>query len=262
MFSSSVLTESRSLLLESIFGFEAYQMSRYGEFPELSRVLFETSRLPRLLVILVRIARRQIYIVSACGADKVLRERPFDALTVVKVLALVARTLKGGHLYTSLSLEKLLHSCYQRRLLKQPDVDDVKTFRRHFDLVYDCVTALDFIRRFREIRPPLNELFHMRYKSESIQQLFEREKISDEATVGIEPFPELPLQESAESTFHPEIFSVRYLQDFGGLKIEWTECLDEHLKIYANRNAIRIFSLPTFFYNGIDLHRSAPPVTR
>ncbi|KUL87453.1 hypothetical protein ZTR_04741 [Talaromyces verruculosus] len=77
MFEKLVLTESRSLLIESIFGFEVYQMSEHGEFCERSRMLFEHSRLPRLLIILVRIASRQM------GADKTIKERPFDALTVI-----------------------------------------------------------------------------------------------------------------------------------------------------------------------------------
>lgn len=255
MFDEPVLTESRGLLLESIFGIEAYQMSRYNDLSERSRALFELSRLPRLLVVLVRIACRQVYIVSACGADKAVKERPFDALTVIKVLALIARTLKGGHLVSSLSLEKLLRSCYERRLLNQADVDDVETFQKQYELVYDCVTALDFTRRYREIREPLCALFYMRYRSESIQQLFDRVKTHEDATVGINRFPELPLQESTGSTFQPEIFSIQYLKDFGGLNIEWTDCLDEHLRIYATRNAIRIFAYPTFFYNAIDLHR-------
>jgi hypothetical protein len=255
MFDKPILIGSRNILIESIFGIEAYQMSRFGEMSERSRKLFELSRLPRLLTILVRIACRQVYIVSACGADKAIKERPFDAFTVIKVLALVARTLKGGHLASSLSLDKLLRNCYQRRLLNQPDDSDVETFQKQFELVYDCVTALDFTRRFREIREPLCALFYMRYKSDSIQQLFGRIKTHEVGTVGINRFPELPLEESTESTFHPEIFSIQYLQDFGRLNIEWTDCLDEHLKIYANRNAIRVFAHPTFFYNAIDLHK-------
>lgn len=255
MFDESVLTDSRGLLLESIFRIEVFQMSRFGEMSERSRALFELSRLPRLLLILVRIACRQVYIVSACGSDKVIKERPFDAGTVIKVLALVARTLKGGHVVSAVSLEKLLCSCYERRLLNQPNVDDVETFQKQCELVYDCITALDFTKRYREIRDPLCALFYMRYRSESIQQLFDRVRAHEEATVGIDGFPELPLQESTGSTFHPEIFSIRYLQDFGGLNIEWTDSLEEHLKIYANRNAIRIFAHPTFFYNAIDLHR-------
>jgi hypothetical protein len=255
MFDKLVLTESRGLLIESIFGFEVYQMSERGEFCERSRMLFEHSRLPRLLIILVRIACRQIYIITACGADKVIKERPFDALTVVRVLALTARIMKGGQVASSLSLETLLHLCYARRILNQPDANDVDTCGKQFDLLYDCLTALDFTRKFQEIREPLCELFYLRYKSESIRELFERVKISEEAAIGIERYPELPLEENTDSTFHPEIFTIPYLQRFGRLNIEWTDCLDEHLKIYANRNSIRVFAHPTFFYNRIDLHK-------
>lgn len=253
MFDETTLTESRDLLLESIFSIEAYQIFHYRELSERSRVLFETSRLPRLLVVLVRIAYRQVHIV-ACGMEKALKERPFDARTVIKVLALVARTLKGGHLASSYSLEKLLRSCYERRLLAQPDISDVETYTKQFDLIYDCVTALDFTRRYQGIRDPLCALFYMRHGSDSIKQLFERIKNHNDTTRGIERH-ELPLTESTESTFRPEIFSVQYLQDFGRLRIEWTDCLDEHLKIYTHRNAIKIFAHPTFLYNAIDLHR-------
>jgi hypothetical protein len=220
-------------------------------------MLFELYRLPRLLVIHVRIACRQIYIVGACGADNrtPIKERPFDALTVVRVLALVARALKGGQAGSSLSMGKLLHNCYKRRILNQPDASDVNTYTKQFDLLYDCITALDFTRRFREIREPLCSLFYMRYKSDSVQMFLQYIKTHEEATVGIKLFPELPLKESTESTFQPEIFCIQYLQDFGRLNVEWTDCLDEHLKIYANRNAIRVFAHPTFFYNEVDLHR-------
>lgn len=261
MFDEPILAESRNLLVESVFSIEAYQMTRIGEFSERSRVLFETSRLPRLLVVLVRIAYRQVYIVSACGVDKPIKERPFDAPIVIKVLALVARTLKGAHLASSLSLEKILRSCYERRLLSQPDISDVETYTKQFDLIYDCVTALDFTTRYQELREPLCELFYMRYKSDSIQQLFERVKIYYDASRGIDR-DELPLTESTESTFRPEIFSAQYLQDFGRLRIEWTDCLDEHLKIYAHPNTIKIFAHPTFFYNAIDLNRCAESLAK
>lgn len=254
MFDKHVLTESGDLLMESIFGIEAYQMSYFREFSEKSRALFELSRLPRLLIILVRIACRQIYAVGACGPKKIIKKRPFDALTVVHVLAIVARTLKGFNL-TSLSMERLLHQCYARRVLNQPGIGDVDTYDKQFELIYDCITALDFSRKFREIREPLCALFYMRYKSDSIQMLFKRIKTYEEATVGINRYPELNLEENMDSIFHPDIFAIPYLQKFGQLNIEWTDCLDEHLKIYANRNSIRIFAHPTFFYNGIDLHQ-------
>ncbi|KAI7969948.1 hypothetical protein EIK77_000344 [Talaromyces pinophilus] len=254
MFDMLVLTESRDLLIESIFGIEVYQMSRNGGFCERSRILFELSRLPRLLIILVRIACRQIH-VSACGVDKPIKERFFDALTVVRVLALTARVLKGGLLASSLSLEKLLNLCHARRILDQPDASDVDTYHKQFDLLYDCLTALDFKRKFREIREPLCELFYLRYKQESIRDLFDRLRTQEEATIGIERYPELPLEENTDSTFHPEIFTIPYLQRFGRLNIEWTDCLDEHLKLYANRNSIRVFAHPTFFYNDTDLHK-------
>lgn len=254
LFDKHSLTESRDLLIESIFGIEAYQMFRFHDLSERSRVMFEFSRLPRLLIILVRIACRQIYVASACGADKVVMERPFDALTVVHVLALVARTLKGGYM-TSIPMEKLLHQCYARRILNQPGASDVDSYHKQFELLYDCITALDFTRKFREIREPLCQLFYMRYKSESIHKIFERVQTHEEATIGIDQYPELPLEESTDSMFQPEIFTVPYLQEFGRLNIEWTDCLDEHLKIYANRNCIRIFAHPTFFYNCIDLHQ-------
>ena len=174
IFDKIVLTESRSLLIESIFGVEVYQMSQRGEFCEQSRMLFEHSRLPRLLIILVRIACRQIYITSACGTDKIIKERFFDALIVIRVLALTARMLKGDHLASSLSMERLLHLCYARRILDQPGASDVETYGKHFELLYDCLTALDFTRKFQEIREPLCELFYLRYNTESIRELFER----------------------------------------------------------------------------------------
>lgn len=251
MYDKNVFAESRDLLIESIFGIEAYQMSRFGVITERSRMLFELSRLPRLLIILVRISVRQLYVISACGEDQ--KERPFDALTVVRVLALVARTLKGGQI-TSLSMEKLLHRCYARRILDQPGVSDVDTYHKQSDLLYDCITAIDFTRRFRELREPLCSLFYMRYKSEPIQMLFERVRTHEQATVGIEPYPELPLEEKTDPMFHPDIFTTTYLQEFGRLNIEWTDNLDEHLKIYANRNCIRVFAHPSFFYNCMDLH--------
>lgn len=249
IFDNLVLTESRDLLIESIFGVELYQMSKRGQFCEPSRMLFEYSRLPRLLIILARIACRQM------GADKELKKGPFDALTIVRVLTFTARILKGGQVASSLSMETLLHMCHARRILDQPSANDVDSYSKQFDLLYDCLTALDFTRKFREIREPLCELFYIRYKSESIRELFQRVRTLEEATIGIERYPELPLEENTDSTFHPEIFTISYLQRFGRLNIEWTDCLDEHLKIFANRNCIRVFAHPTFFYNDIDLHK-------
>lgn len=250
IFDKYILTESRDLLIESIFGIEAYQMSHSGEFSEISRMVFELSRLPRLLIILVRVACRQVHIVRGSRKDKTIKERPFDTLTVVRTLALIARAPKDHN-----SMEKLLHQCYAHRVLNQPDVSDVDTYHRQFDLIYDCLTALDFTRRFRELREPLCSLFYMRYKSESVHMFFEHVKTHEAAMIGIDPYPELPLKENTNSMFHPDTFAVSYLQAFGRLNIEWTDCLDEHLKIYANRNCIRVFAHPTFFYNGIDLHR-------
>lgn len=256
LFDTAVLTANRNVLVESIFGIEVYQPFRLDELSERSRAVFEYSRLPRLLVILVRIACRQIYFIGACGSD-ISKSRP-NPQTVVNVLALVARTLKGGHLAESVSLDQLLRKCYERRILVQPEssgLESVDTFEKQIELVYDCVGALNFTRRFREIREPLCALFYMRYKSDSIHQLHERIDAHENATVGIEPFPELGLTETAELSFQPEIFSVRYLQDFGRLKVEWTDCLDEHLKIYAHRNVIRVFAHPTVLYNFVDLRR-------
>lgn len=217
-------------------------------------MIFELSRLPRLLIILVRIACRQIHVINACGPGKSFKERPFDGPTVAHVLAVVARTLKGG-LITSLPMEKLLHQCYARRRLNQPGASEVNTYHKQFNLVYDCITALDFTRKFPEIREPLCPLFCIRYKSESVHSFLERVRTHNEATVGINDSPELPLEETTDSMFQPGIFAIPYLQEFGRLKIEWTNCLDEHLKIYANRNCIRVFAHPTFFYNSVDLHK-------
>lgn len=253
LFDKQTLTESRDLLIESIFGIEAYQKLRYNDLTERSRAVFEISRLPRLLVILVRIACMQRYIVSACGAEKVIIERPFDALTITHVLALVARLLRGG--YKGLSMEKFLHQCYARRILKQPGTPDIDIYCKQCELLYDCITALDFTKRFREIRHSLNEVFFIRYKSEPIHVVFELVEAHDRAVIRINKFPELPLKECTDLMFQPEIFTVSYLKDFGKLNIEWTDCLDEHLKIYANRNCIRIFAHPTFFYDGVDLHQ-------
>lgn len=250
IFDKYILMESRDLLIESIFSIEAYQMFRSGEFSERSRKIFELSRLPRLLIILIRIACRQVHIVRACEKDKCIKEKPFDAFTVVRTLALIARASHGHN-----SMENLLHQCYAHRVLDQPDVSDVDTYHRQFNLIYDSLTALDFTRRFREIREPLCSLFYMRYKSESIYMFLEHVKTHEKVMTGFDPYPEIPLKENIDLMFHPDTFSIPYLQHFGRLNIEWTDCLDEHLKIYANRNSIRVFAHPTFFYNGIDLSR-------
>ena len=80
LFDESILTQSCGLLIESISGIEAYQMSEFEASYEKSRMLFEISRLPRLLIILVRIACRQMYVISACSEDTVIEERPFNLL--------------------------------------------------------------------------------------------------------------------------------------------------------------------------------------
>ncbi|RAL03329.1 uncharacterized protein BO80DRAFT_377333 [Aspergillus ibericus CBS 121593] len=255
LFDAVVLTRYRDTLLAALFAIEPYRLKHLHGPLEQSRAAFEYSRLPRLLLILVRLEARRNDALE-CRNGSCVDCRYFDADQTLNVLMEVGRSLRlirlGG--VNEMSLEELLHRCYARRIITQPNADDSDLIRYQFHLIYDCLDALDFTTRFREIRDPLSLTFYLQYKTEPIHKIFEMVKSHTSVMDGIEKFKELPLEQSLSPTFSPETFTVQYLQDFGGLNIEWTDCLDDHLKIFTGRHAIRIFAHPTFFYNCQDLH--------
>ena len=257
IFNAVDLSKYRKVLMESIFATEAYRMKRFGQIREPSRASFEYSRLPRLLLILIRIESRQNYVYE-CRRTNEVKDTQFDACTLLNVLGEVGRTMRLISFVDGLnkmSLEVLLVRCYSRQILQQPGPAEFEKQYQHFQLLLDCLMALDFTQRFREIRDPLSGSFYVRYKSEPIYKIFEMVKTHRDLTRGIDRFKQLPLQESNSPTFLSDHFNIQYIQEFGGLKVEWTDCLDEHLKIITGRNAIRIFAHPTFFYNFVDLHQ-------
>jgi hypothetical protein len=258
MFNAANLSRYHKVLIESIFAVEAYRRNFFNRLHESSRASFEYSRIPRLLVILTRIESRQ----NGQGCRRPVGISPIDAGTLLKVLNEVARTLRFISFADGLNkmtLEELLARCYSRQLLKQPGPEEVEEEYQHFHLVFDCLMALDFKLPFKEIRDPLSNLFYVKYKSEPIYRLFEMVKTRRKLSRGIDHFKQLPLQEDQSPIFSPEHFNVLYLQGFGGLKVEWTNSLDEHLKIYTGRNAIRIFAHPTFLYSYVDMHQYVFP---
>ncbi|KAF3063286.1 hypothetical protein CFAM422_010138 [Trichoderma lentiforme] len=258
------LCESRPFLIESIFAIEAYRMKRLARLQEPTRASFEYSRLPRLLLILIRIESRQ-NMQNKCRrttddgtTNRNDNNEGMKASTILAVLIQVARTMdriSWADGLNQMSLQELLRICYSHRVLEQPRSNDPERQYEHMQLLADCLMALDFTHRFREIRPPLSRTFYFRYLEEPIHKILDMVIAHDQNSRGIDHFKQLRLQESASPTFIPEHFTIQYLQDFGNLEIEWTDCLDEHLKIYSGRNAIRIFAHPTFFYNCIDLFR-------
>lgn len=257
MFNAVNLAEHRTALVLSIFAIEAYRMEQFDSLRERSRAAFEYSRLPRLLTILIRIETRQNDMVD-CGQNDGADGMEFDAHTLLSVLIEVAHTMRFIGLADGLNkmtMEELLARCYARQILPQPGPEEFERQYRQFQLLYDCLGALDFTQRFREIRDPLSRVFYLKYKSEPIHEVFKMVQVHRDLTPGIDPSRQLLLQESDSPTFVTHQFNLRYLQEFGGLEVEWTNCVDEHLKIYRRRNAIRIFAHPTFFYNFRDLHR-------
>lgn len=260
IFNAVNLSKYSEVLMESIFAIEAYRMKRFNQLRESSRASFEYSRLPRLLLILIRIESRQNY-VNECRRTDELKDEQFDARALLNVLSEVGRTMRLVSFASGLNkmtLEELLVRCYSRQILQQPRPEECEKQYQHFQLLFDCLMALDFTQRFREIRDPLSSSFFIKYKSKPIYKIFEMVKTHRDLTRGIDRFKQLPLQESNSPTFLPDHFNVQYIQEFGDLKVEWTDCLDDHLKIITGRNAIRIFSHPTFFYNFIDLHQYVP----
>ncbi|PYI01609.1 hypothetical protein BO78DRAFT_433501 [Aspergillus sclerotiicarbonarius CBS 121057] len=255
LFDAGVLTRYRDTLLEALFAIEPYRLKHFDGPLEQSRATFEYSRLPRLLAILVRLEARRNDALE-CRNGSCVDCRYFDADQTLKVLMEVGRTLHlvrlGG--VNEMSLEELLHRCYAGRIIPQPNADELDLIRYQFHLIYDCLDALDFTSRFHEVRDALSLTFYLKYKTEPIHKIFVMVKSHRSVVDGIEDFKELPLDESLSPIFSPETLTVQYLQDFGGLNIEWTDCLNDHLKIFTGRNAIRIFAHPTFFYSCQDLH--------
>lgn len=231
-------------------------MKAFNKLHNTSRAFFEFSRLPRLLTILIRADSRQGYGFE-CHVPEGL-DSGIQASTVLKTLIEVARSLRRTNLVDGLnqmSMDELLTRCYARQILKQPDSAEVERHLQHCNLIFDCLTALDFSQRFKEIREPLSGTFYFRYMSGPIHKVLEKVRIHRKQSRGIELFKVLPLQESGDPTFSPAQFNAQYLQEFGGLAIEWSHSIDEHLQIFTRRNAIRVFAHPTFYYNFHDLHR-------
>ncbi|RAK82061.1 uncharacterized protein BO72DRAFT_464925 [Aspergillus fijiensis CBS 313.89] len=226
LFDAKVLSRYRDTLLEGLFAIEPYRMNRIFGPLDRSKAAFEYSRLPRLLSILIRIEARRNDALE-CRDGVCVDCRYFDADQTLRVLIEVGRALRLSRLDgpNEMTLQELLDRCYARRILSQPAVDEPEILWYQFHLVYDCLPA-------------------------PVYKIFEIIKSHRSVMTGIEPVEELPLDEASSPTFAAETFTVQYLQDFGGLSIEWTDCLDDHLRIFAGRNAIRIFAHPTSFYNG------------
>ncbi|RAH43121.1 uncharacterized protein BO95DRAFT_455358 [Aspergillus brunneoviolaceus CBS 621.78] len=224
LFDAKVLSRYRDTLLEGLFAIEPYRMNRIFGPLDRSKAAFEYSRLPRLLSILIRIEARRNDALE-CRDGVCVDCRYFDADQTLRVLIEVGRALRLSRLDgpNEMTLQELLDRCYARRLLSQPAVDEPEILWYQFHLVYDCLTAVEFESQFREIRDPLTLTFYLRHKDKPVYKVFEMVKSHRSVMTGIEP---------------------------GGLSIEWTDCLDDHLRIFAGRNAIRIFAHPTFFYNG------------
>ncbi|KAL6701638.1 hypothetical protein J3F84DRAFT_399334 [Trichoderma pleuroticola] len=258
------LCKHRPFLIESLFAIEAYRMKSLPRLQEPTRASFEYSRLPRLLLILIRIESRQ-NMQNKCRrttddtpTNRNNNNEGMKASQILAVLFQVARTMdrvSWADGLNQMNLQELLRICYSHRVLEQPRSNDPERQHEHMQLLTDCLMALDFTHRFREIRPPLSKAFYFRYLEEPIHKILDMVITHDQNSRGINHFRQLTLQESASPTFIPEHFTIQYLQDFGNLEIEWTDSLDEHLKIYSGRNAIRIFAHPTYFYNCIDLFR-------
>ncbi|RAH64680.1 uncharacterized protein BO66DRAFT_415691 [Aspergillus aculeatinus CBS 121060] len=225
LFDAKVLSRYRDTLLEGLFAIEPYGMNRI-------------------------FARRNDAL--ECRDGVCVDCRYFDADQTLRVLIEVGRALRLSRLGgpNEMILQELLDLCYARRLLSQPAVDEPEILWYQFHLVYDCLTAVEFESQFRGNRDPLTLTFYLRHKDKPVYKIFEMVKSHRSVMTGIEPVKELLLEEASSPTFAAETLTARYLQDFGGLSIEWTDCLDDHLRIFAGRNAIRIFAHPTFFYNG------------
>jgi len=245
--------------MQSIFASKAYRTKVFNQLGEPSRASFERSRLPRLLIILIRIESRQNFISTCTRSNKVEvnKEQP-GAETLLKVLAEVRRTMRLISFADGLNkmpMEELLVRCYSRRILQQPGANEPLKQYQHFQLLFNSLMALDFTHRFREITEPLSSTFYVKYKLEPIYKIFDMVRTHRNLTRGINHFKQLILQESDSPNFLPSHFNIQYLSEFGGLNVEWTDYLNKHLKIYTRRNAIRIFAHPTFFYNFVDLHK-------
>ncbi|PYH98810.1 hypothetical protein BO71DRAFT_394976 [Aspergillus ellipticus CBS 707.79] len=265
IFNAENLSAHRELLIEAIFAIEHYRMKYLGgavgvSDKEQSRACFEYSRLPRLLTILVRLENRRNDC-RECRKGECVDWRLFDAETILKVLIQAGRTFQRVNLADGLnqtSLEDLLKRCYARRILSRDDLKEHNHLQYQFHLIYDCMDALDFSSRFREIRDPLTYTFYLRYKSQPIHEIFEMVHSLNNVLDGIERFPPFPLGESSEPSFASAQFNLEYLQDFGGLRIEWTNSLEDHLKIFTGprEDIIRIFAHPTYLYSCQDFNRS------
>lgn len=205
-------------------------------------------------MILARIESRQNDVLECRPPTEIVQ---INAQTVLKVLIEVARSLRSVSWTDGLNrmtLNELLRRCYTSIVLPQPGEEDVTLYWQHFLLLMACLTALDFEHTFPRLKDPLSSSFFFKFRAEPIYEVMKMVLTHRRMSRGINAFKQLRLPESSKETFFPDQFDVRYLQDFGGLKIEWTDSLEEHLKIYTDRNTSRVFAHPTYFDNFVDLN--------
>lgn len=130
------------------------------------------------------------------------------------------------------TLGDLLDRCYQRKVLQQPEEEDLKTHVLHATYTMNAIGLVDFwgsvgysaMTRVTSV----DELRSLR-----LSDVWWRTQIDDE-----EP---PPFAKSTASSFRSRDFCTETIRKVGKLKIEWTPSLSHHLELNVELSTLKVF---------------------
>jgi len=254
LFNTALLNKHRDRLVQCLFLHEAQLSFSMSGMSERSRARFEYSRLPRLLMILIRMESRH-----RGGGLYHSHDAYIDAETVLRVLAEAGRWTYSDDSFfhpQGEALYSLAERCYRRGLLRQPEIEERALAAAHMTFFYDVASAIKFKHRFPDFLYNSLGDFFLEHRSLRIDEVIERaEKIFDHQMRHIGSGKDIYLKEAEGPSFAPSQFNIESLEQVGGLEIRWTDCLDQHLRISSRPHTIQIFAHPTWLYNQVDLQK-------
>jgi hypothetical protein len=189
--------------------------------------------------------------------------KPEDLLTcLVDIMDTVAETeneVADEWLYPRhqpwklVTIGQILHSLYRKRVLNEPELPDVIQYMQHILYVLAATELLNTFFKSRRTNVErleyiINEemWYHNAFNMDDvakIQDLLSR-PLSEIARLALHGERNLVphyYDRSAAEAFDPKHLRLDLLLGIGGLKIEWTEYLHEHLTLNTSTLTLRIF---------------------
>ena len=125
-------------------------------------------------------------------------------------------------------LGDLLDRCYQRKILSQPDEDDIKSRRRHTNLT---INAIDLINIWGNM-----------YASALPADMHRSLRLSDILDTALDHFDfGPPFEESTAESFRSLELCLSTIRRVGRLDVKWTPYLDRHLDFDINSSTLSLF---------------------